>query len=74
MTQQHILQEHSQIESTTVQCQSMGIVNEICQTAYNLNSDHNQLNQRNQHRQPKDYIEQTIRWVSLCLLKTIKDI
>ncbi|XP_034471957.1 nipped-B protein [Drosophila innubila] len=59
-TQQHILQEHSQIESTTVQCQSMGIVNEICQTAYNLNADHNQLHQHNQHRQPKDYIEQTI--------------
>lgn len=55
-TQQNILPEHPQVEGT-VQCQSIGIVNEICQTAYNLNVDHNQ------HMKPKDYMQQTIRWV-----------
>ncbi|KAL7739362.1 hypothetical protein ACLKA6_003968 [Drosophila palustris] len=52
-SQQHLIPEQPQME-TTVQCQSIGIDNEICQTAYNLNPD------PNQHRQSKDYIQQSM--------------
>ncbi|XP_062142733.1 nipped-B protein isoform X1 [Drosophila sulfurigaster albostrigata] len=50
----NIHSEHSQIQESTSQSQSTGLVNDICQTAYNLNTD------RIQHQVLKDYADQSI--------------
>lgn len=41
-------------------CQPVGIVNDICQTAYNLGGAEN-----HQNALPKDYTDQSIRWAEI---------
>lgn len=56
---QQYLPEHISVDRP-LHCQPVGIVNDICQTAYNLGGAEN-----HQNSLPKDYTDQSVRWAEI---------